>query len=256
MKVLLLCGPSLGTWERRVLETLFARSGHEIVGCLIDARPGKSFAEKIKANLRKGRGGYVLVMAWQSKLGPRDPSEETEAFMAARGVPVLTSAKPYGTEAMAWMKDAGADVMALIGGFGIVKKRMLEATPGGVLSYHHGDMRRYRGMPAGMWELYRGEREMGMTVQTLASGLDCGTPIVERALQIRPDDTVASLRERPRDNPFRSEAVDRLADPAFVPATIERYGDVYTLPNLRQWLRLQAKIAWRRLRHRVAGGTG
>lgn len=39
-----------------------------------------------------------------------------------------------------------------------------------MLSYHHGDMRRYRGQPPGFWELYNGEREIGVTVQRLAAG--------------------------------------------------------------------------------------
>ena len=51
-------------------------------------------------------------------------------------------------------------------------------------------MRKYRGMPPGLWELYHGEREMGITVQKLAAGLDCGVPIEEKHIPIYPNDTL------------------------------------------------------------------
>ena len=53
------------------------------------------------------------------------------------------------------------DVLLRIGGFGIVKEPLLSLCRAGVLSYHHGDMRRYRGQPPAFWELYHGERSIG-----------------------------------------------------------------------------------------------
>ena len=53
------------------------------------------------------------------------------------------------------------DVLCLIEGYGIIKRPLLEITNFGVFSYHHGDMKFYRGMLPAFWELYNGETRMG-----------------------------------------------------------------------------------------------
>ena len=35
-------------------------------------------------------------------------------------------------------------------------------------------------MPPAFWELYNGEKEMGLTVQKLSVNLDSGSPLVEK----------------------------------------------------------------------------
>ncbi|MDA3936603.1 MAG: formyltransferase family protein [Actinomycetota bacterium] len=248
MRILLLCGQSVGTWEQDVIRTLLA-SDHQIVGCLIDGRPAEPFTAKIKKNLKRGRGGYVLVMAWQAKFGKKENAADTLAFMASNGIRVEMTDAPYSDQVIPKVRQFAPDAMALIGGYNIVKEPMLSAAPKGVLSYHHGDMRLYRGMPPALWEMYNGESEMGMTVQVLAPGLDAGTPVVERSLQISRRDTLSEVRRRMFNESLdmMREAADLMGLESFEPKRIETFGTVYTLPNLRQWLVLNAKVAWRRL---------
>jgi methionyl-tRNA formyltransferase len=148
------------------------------------------------------------------------------------------------------MRALEPDVLILLGGYGIVKEPLLSLAAHGVVSYHHGDMRRYRGMPPAFWELYNGERQMGVTVQRLGASLDAGEPIVERTVAIRDEDTVRSLRKRAMDGSVDMlfEAVQRLEQPAFRPAQIDTFGPLYTLPTLRQWLTVTARVGARRLR--------
>ena len=120
--------------------------------------------------------------------------------------------------------------------------------PKGILSYHHGNMRKYRGQPVGFWELYNGETEMGVTVQRLAAGIDKGTPIVEKVIPIEENDDVNSLRNRAlmSSTTMMHEAVQLLSDPSFSPNEIRVFGPIYTLPNLRQYLRLKFKLFFRK----------
>ena len=96
---------------------------------------------------------------------------------------------------------------------------------------------------------------MGITVQRLTEALDAGEPIVERRVPIRGNDTVGSLRERAlaASVDMLYEAVQRIGAPGRQVERIATFGPVYTLPNLRQWLVLQARIALRRLRTRARG---
>jgi len=59
-------------------------------------------------------------------------------------------------------------------GFGILKGDALTAPKYGILSYHHGDLREYRGRPAGFYEFLDGTSSAGVTVQRLNEGLDSG----------------------------------------------------------------------------------
>lgn len=138
--------------------------------------------------------------------------------------------------------------MVMLGGFGIVKEPLLTLAPQGILSYHHGDMRKYRGQPVGFWELYHNEKEMGVTVQKLAAGIDRGMPIVEKVIPIKKGDTVATLRNRALDNSvaMMHEALVLVQKSDFQPACINNYGKIYTIPNLRQYIVLQFKLMFRK----------
>ena len=139
--------------------------------------------------------------------------------------------------------------MVMLGGFGIVKEPLLSLAPNGILSYHHGDMRKYRGQPVGFWELYHNEKEMGVTVQRLAAGIDKGTPIVEKTVPIEKNDNVKKLSERAilSSIDMMHEALTQIQRSDFRPATIDHFGPIYTIPNLRQYILLQLKLIFRKL---------
>jgi methionyl-tRNA formyltransferase len=176
----------------------------------------------------------------------------TAEVFGATEARVITTTDPYGPETAEAIARLEPDMLLLVGGFGIVREPLLSLCPNGVVSYHHGDMRRYRGLPAGFWELYNGERRMGVTVQRLTAGIDCGQPITERHFEIRPDDTLASLSRRIYDGSFDMllEAVE-LVEEGRVGPPLETLGPVYTLPNLRQWLTFQFRVAARVTRERA-----
>jgi len=59
-------------------------------------------------------------------------------------------------------------------GFNIIKGDILEAARYGVWSFHHDDEMKYRGGPAGFWEIYHGEPVTGAILQRLTEKLDAG----------------------------------------------------------------------------------
>ncbi len=59
-------------------------------------------------------------------------------------------------------------------GFGILKGNILNITPHGVWSFHHGDEQHYRGAPPGLWEIYNNEPTTGAILQRLTDKLDAG----------------------------------------------------------------------------------
>jgi methionyl-tRNA formyltransferase len=211
---------------------------------VIDDSPEKSITQKIIKNLRKGRGGYILIMAFQSFLTRKEATVNTEEFCKENGISVHKTKDIYSTESIDIIRKISPDILLLIGGYGILKEPLLSLTRMGVLSYHHGDMRKYRGQPPAFWELYSNEKEMGITVQILTSGLDCGIPVEEKTLEIKKDDTLKKLQNRAtkESENMMYQALKKLSDPDFIPSKIETFGKVYTIPNLRQWITLHVRI--------------
>ncbi len=260
MRVVVLSTRTVGEFQRNVLRPVFESPEFEIVGACVDCRPAKPPLQKLKKQLRKGRGGYVLVMAAQTvaaRLRPQPRATAAADFFRAQGVPVLGVTDLYAPETVAFIAAREPDCMFLTG-FGIIREPLLSLAPRGIVSFHHGDMRRYRGMPVAFWELYNGEREMGVTVQILSEELDAGKIVVEKRVPIYESDSWKTLRDRAfrSSEPMLFEALTHLAGDGFEPQALGQgeLGRLYTTPNLRQWSALQAKTGARRLRARVREG--
>ena len=249
MKLGLLAADSLGEFRVNTLLPFLADKHFELKVAFIDKRPRKTMKQKLQKNFKRGRGGYMLVMAFKSAFSKKEPAIDTREFCEKNGIEIIETTKPYEKEFVEKVKSYGLDALLLVGGYGIVKAPLLQASRLGVISYHHGDMRTYRGMPPGLWELYNNEKEMGVTVQILSPGLDCGIPIEERKIAICKGETVSSLQKRAlkESEDMLHKALVRLSNPAFVPQQLESFGPVYTLPNMTQWFKLNLKILSRKM---------
>ncbi len=250
MKIGILTNGSLSEFRSKTLLPILADNTFEIEVAIIDRRPKKSLKQKLIENIKRGRGGYIFIMAIESFFSKKQKSIRTEEFCKENQIEIIETKTPYSDATIDKIKKYKLDVLLLVGGFGIIKEALLTSTPKGVLSYHHGNMRKYRGMPPARWELYNNEKEMGVTVQILASGLDCGIPIEEKTIEIRKNDTLEKLQNRAYEQSVDMlyKALKKISNRDFVPEKIETFGKVYTLPNLKQWIMLNIKIFWRRLR--------
>jgi hypothetical protein len=59
-------------------------------------------------------------------------------------------------------------------GSGILRGKILNAAKYGIISFHHGDNRKYRGGPAGFWEVLNKDPSTGFVIQRLTDELDGG----------------------------------------------------------------------------------
>lgn len=247
MKIAILCGTKLDAFQQKVLQPIMDDPTIEVIGALVDCRPRPSLKKRFLKNLKRGRGGYMIVMLFKSRMAKKKPSTDAHVFFSSHNIPCIETQAPYTEETANKLKNLLPEALVMLGGFGIVKEPLLSLAPNGILSYHHGNMRKYRGQPVGFWELYNNETEMGVTVQRLSAGIDKGIPIVEKAIPIENADSVTSLRERAlqESTPMLHEALQKIQNPDFFPTIIEEYGPIYTIPNLRQYLLLKLKCLFR-----------
>lgn len=71
------------------------------------------------------------------------------------------------------IKESNIDLLIRCGS-GIYKGDILSCVQFGIISFHHGDNRKYRGGPAGFWEVLEGEEYTGFIIQKLTEDLDGG----------------------------------------------------------------------------------
>jgi methionyl-tRNA formyltransferase len=252
MRLFLLASSTVDGYWRDVLEPLFAEPQVEVVGACVDVAKPAPLRNRLRRELKKGRGAYVAVMA--AKFAARTLTNRdvpTAHYLRERRVDVREVDDLYAETTLDFIRGTRPDCIFRFG-FGFIHEPVLSLAPKGVISYHHGNIRSYRGQPVAFWELYAGEREMRVTIQVLREKLDAGKIVLERPIAIRASDTWKSLERRAYDE-SRSmihEACLLLDQDEFGPETVpdEELGELYTIPNFRQWVTLQGKILTRRLR--------
>jgi methionyl-tRNA formyltransferase len=75
----------------------------------------------------------------------------------------------------------------------ILPERVLTAPPRGTIQYHPSLLPRHRGISAMHWAIRGGETKTGLTIFWVDAGIDTGPILLQREVEIAPDDTVGSL---------------------------------------------------------------
>lgn len=259
MKILLLTQSLIQPpFMRAMLEEVEKVPGLTVNACVLHSPPEPSLYKKLQRHWKKGVRGYLLVLVFQvlfriikekiSKSTPR--SFNLQSWLTQRDIPLLKTPQLYSPEILQKIRDLHSDAAILAGYHLIVKEPFIQLFPKDVLSYHYGDLRKYRGQPAGFWELYKGEKEFRVTVQKIRKGIDNGIPVAEQIFDIEPHTTLSDLDKRVEQTcpGLMSEALRRISSPEYKDDIPAAYGKLYTLPRLRQWLWFQLNMALRNLR--------
>ena len=94
------------------------------------------------------------------------------------------------------MRELDIDTVILAGFMRIVKPGLLTAFAGRIINIHPSLLPNFPGLEAGQQALDAGAKETGCTVHFVDGGIDTGPIIVQRKVEILPDDTVKTLMNR------------------------------------------------------------
>jgi methionyl-tRNA formyltransferase len=146
-------------------------------------RRRRSALEKLRA-LRKREGIPGVVRALLRRLhraiGGRAAGDDGEAPAAATrlppGVRHLHVADLHDDACIAALREFGPTLGIAFGTY-ILRPSVFEIPTLGTINLHCGKAPQYRGSAAAFWELYNGEREVGITIHWVTSALDAGAII-------------------------------------------------------------------------------
>lgn len=114
-------------------------------------------------------------------------------YCRQRGIPAI-QVVPNSAEAIETIRRHGIDLLVHLGGGGIVRQPILEASRLGVLNAHMGVLPPYRGMNVTEWALWNGDRA-GCTVHLIDRGIDTGDILLLRDVDVTAAESVAQARE-------------------------------------------------------------
>lgn len=123
--------------------------------------------------------------------------------------------------------------LAIRFGFGLIKGDILDAPKHGVLSYHHADLREYRGGVVDVYELLDNRDQTGVTVQRLNETLDGGEIISFVSVNIDDVRTRQQLKRRKytATESILTDAVHALENEEASSIDSYELGELYTAPN-------------------------
>ncbi len=146
-------------------------SGHEVVA--VYSQPPKP----------KGRGQKLM------------PSP-VHAFAETMGLPVFTPASMKSPEAIETFRSLDLDAACVVAYGQILKPEVLEAPRLGCFNLHGSLLPRWRGAAPIQRAIMAGDRQTGVQIMRMSEGLDEGPILLSEVMDIRPDDTAATLSER------------------------------------------------------------
>lgn len=252
MKVGILCASSINKFNSEVFNHIANSKKGMSLFCIMDERPRKTDYQRNVANLKSWRGTYVLSMSVYKLFRRENGYTNTESFCTNHNIPVQKISDPVSNDFLNVIKSQEFDILVHLNGFdGAIGKPLLDLLPLGVLAYHHGDLREYRGQPPAFWELYYGESTMVSTIQKLNEWVDSGLPILERDIPVYKTDTLQRLLQRLYSNTpdMMAQALSLYAQGKPEPAHLVYHGTLYEDPTIIEWIVLQYRIYRRKSRN-------
>ncbi|MFC7203392.1 hypothetical protein ACFQJC_07695 [Haloferax namakaokahaiae] len=150
--------------------------------------------------------------------------------------------------------EIGTTDVAIRFGFGMLKGDVLSAPTYGVLSYHLGDVRTYRGQVGGFYEFINDEDEMGITLQRLTETLDGGEIVELETIDISGLETWQEIRQQACYTAERMllPGVRTVTDPNAEVTAPDELGTLYKIPKGRDVVSYLVKNSRGRFRRFVA----
>lgn len=195
-----------------VIEELAKIANVEIAAVFIErkAAPQRSVAEKLKRSIRYD--GYFatakkfLVRSDGNGTGHagagRDAQNSTIETCTRHGIKHFIVDDYHSTTSRALLTSMKAD-LGVVYGTNIIKESVFGIPRLGSINLHQGLAPLYRGGPPVFWELFNGEKEVGLTVHFVAAKVDTGDIILQETVPLEYDSEFGVDFERFTDE-FRS----------------------------------------------------
>lgn len=133
-----------------------------------------------------------------------------------------------------YVRELDPDVVVAAGATERFESTFLSIPEKGCVNVHDSLLPEYRGIMPSFWVLRHGEQQTGVTVHRMVPELDAGDLLVQRKVEIKPDDSYHSLRLRTAKQSGKAlvEALDDIATNSCDPRPLDvDTGSYYSFPE-------------------------
>ena len=116
--------------------------------------------------------------------------------LTTNNVPVLQPRRIKAEEAIAEIRALAPEVIVVMAYGQILPRAVLEIPPIACLNLHASLLPRHRGAAPIQAAIVAGDRETGISVMYMDEGLDTGDVLLQKRIEIAPDETGGSLHDR------------------------------------------------------------
>jgi methionyl-tRNA formyltransferase len=103
---------------------------------------------------------------------------------------------PNAPEFLDAARKRAADVIVSVACPYILKDQLLKLPPRGCVNIHHAPLPRYKGMMPTFWQMFHGERKVGVTIHYMVAKIDEGSALLQDSLEILPGESLDHLIRR------------------------------------------------------------
>jgi methionyl-tRNA formyltransferase len=157
------------------------------------------FAERALAGLLDAGHEVALVLTQPDRpagRGMRPVQTAVKRLATARGIAVDQPADMK-TPAQAARIAAAAPEVIVVAAYGLILPiQVLELAPYGAINIHASLLPRWRGAAPIQRAIMAGDRKTGITIMQMDRGLDTGSMLMQREIDIAPDDDAGSLHDK------------------------------------------------------------
>src|SRR5256885_12330292 len=127
---------------------------------------------------------------------PEKPGARPDALKVAaqdKGVNVFQFASLKSAEALQQMKALNADIGIMAFVLQFAPQEFVKVPKHGTIQYHPSLLPKYRGPSSINWPIIRGDTRTGLSIFRPTDGLDEGPVILQKEIEISPDDTLGTV---------------------------------------------------------------
>ncbi len=137
--------------------------------------------------------GDQVVAVYTPPDGPGGRIDALKEAALAAEIPVFQPASYKDDGAFAQYRDLAPDLTVLAFVTDIIPERYLDLPTAGTICYHPSQLPRHRGASAINWAVIMGDTRTGLTVFWADGGIDTGPILLQKQIDIGPEDTTGSL---------------------------------------------------------------
>jgi methionyl-tRNA formyltransferase len=103
---------------------------------------------------------------------------------------------PNASEFVESVRRRGADLLVSVACPYILKAPLLTIAPKGAINIHHAPLPRYKGMMPTFWQMFHGEKSVGLTIHYMSARIDEGEALLQEKQAIEPGESLDHLIQR------------------------------------------------------------